>query len=254
MPRKDDHKPTKKRQRTVVPPPPLPLIQLLQSDATVLQYFQALQQSLEDDVNVWKQRCLALQKGALKANPKKNISKRTNEKAHSPPSPVKEKRVGAGQAPKPTTTTTETAEISSIRKHETPVFMETMDIDDAMFEDDMSSDDSEEEEEDATDHHHPDDAGNLFLLQDDESDDDDDDHHRESKQQQTGQSQDGEDAHPDDLYDYDPAQARDQHIFHWLEQAYQGLERLRIPLIEYPSEATTEEPTELVTKESMMGI
>jgi hypothetical protein len=50
-----------KRPRTTVPDPPKSLLELLQRDRQVYEYFTCLQASLEQDVDVWKKRALKYQ-------------------------------------------------------------------------------------------------------------------------------------------------------------------------------------------------
>jgi hypothetical protein len=216
MTRDKEKNPSKKRKRAAVPPPPLPLIQLLQSDPAVLQYFQALQQSLEEDVRIWKNRYLALQN-------EHKAKKKTEHQASKSNQAVTNSKQTRKQTPNKTAKNPK-----NNKQKELPV-RETMDIEDSMFDDDLSSDSSSNED----DGYHQDTTAGLLIP--DESDTDDN-----PRQHPNNQSREEleEDAHPNDLF-YQ-LKGKDVEIFRWLKQAYNDLKRLGVSLIEHTADAKDE--------------
>lgn len=192
-----------KRKRTV-PPPPSSLIQLLQSDPAVLQYFQALQQSLEADVQIWKdryQRLLSDNNSNAKVQTKKGTNTPSAKQSPKRKASKQHTQASLNKHAKETTAITTTTTTPST----------TMEIDDSMF-DDLSSDSSEDDEDHAVD----------LLVRDDEQDEEQPTHF-ETLQEET-------------LQDDDPVEIRESQI--WVEHAYHALGRLGISLTE---DATKEE-------------
>jgi GR25 family glycosyltransferase involved in LPS biosynthesis len=231
MTRDNNKNQTKKRKRATVPPPPLPLIQLLQSDPSVLQYFQALQQSLEEDVRIWKNRYLALQNEQKAAKKSEQASKSSKAVSNS----IKARKQ----------TFNKTANNPKNNQHETP-FRETMDIEDSMFDDDLSSDSSSNENDD-----HHENTANLLLPNKSDTDENQEQQQRQKNRLQEAQE---EDTHPNDLF-YQ-VKDKDVQIFRLLKQAYNDLERLGISLIEHPADANdeTKESIEDAQKETDRGM
>ncbi|GAX25714.1 hypothetical protein FisN_14Lh023 [Fistulifera solaris] len=217
MTRDNKKNPAKKRKRATVPPPPLPLIQLLQSDPSVLQYFQALQQSLEEDVQIWKNRYLALQNEQKAAKKTEQGSKSSNTVSNS----NKARR----QTPNKTANNPK-----NNNQHESLV-RETIDIEDSMFDDDLSSDSGMNEDDG---HHRVTTAGVLLPDESDTDNNQKQQHHPKNRSREVQE----EDAHPNDLFNQ--LEDKDVQIFRLLKQAYNDLERLGISLIELPTDVDDE--------------
>jgi hypothetical protein len=140
------------RQQRPPPPtaPPTVLVQLLQSDHTVLKYFQSLQANLQADVQVWKDRAAALEKDKKRLerqvkklqkeepqlhqqNGNKDSTRRVaiKKKSPPPPHPVDKKRLND---------TASSPSAPAVEEQGVPIEDNMFDFDD---DDDDDSDDSD---------------------------------------------------------------------------------------------------------------